>query len=210
MYIKKLKLFSLLLIACTLISCSNSTTSTTEQINEQIGKSAFDRTLDAYEITSKKELNSIAKYDALNLYREYDSNGREALFYRKNEEYIYKHLNNKLYNQTILYNIGDYLKININKIGTNKDFNNFDDILLAYKTVNISPKLEVLYNDVMLKINYNKKFDIYGKIIIKNKNLSKEDQEFFKEYAKSFKDRLIYNDDVIIIKFNISDDNDRI
>ncbi|MBF0713607.1 hypothetical protein HZY83_02790 [Gemella sp. GH3] len=208
MYTKKLKLLTLMLTALFVIGCANTKDDKMEKINEQIGSSAFDRTMDSYEITSKKELNSIKKYDAINLYQEHSSNEREHLFYRKNEDYIYKHIGDKLYNQKILYNVGDFVKIDINKVSTSNDFTNFDNILLVYKTVNISPKLDVLYNDVSLKINDNKKFDIYGKIIIKNKNLSEEEKQFFEEYAKVFKDRMIYNDSIIVMKFNVSDDNE--
>lgn len=207
----KLKLpiiFSLLLLTTLSLTACTANTEISPSVSELTYNSLYDKTLDSYEITNKKELHSISKYDTINLYKEQSELGyKESLIYHKADDFIYKHSTEKLYNEKTRYTLGDLVKIDINKISTSNNFSNFDNILLAYATVNIHPKLNVLHNDIILAKNNDNKFYIYGKLIIKNSELTDTDKNFFRQYAETYKNRVTYNDDVIIVKFNMDADH---
>ena len=192
-------------ISLILSGCNSRSKIDKEEINDLIYNSDIRKTMDSYEINNKREISALAENDKYFYSRNFrDTNLKEnvqELMYHKENERI---RGDKLYIQKLRYSLGELIQIDVNKVAKTNDFNNFDNIILAYPTVNISPKIEVLHNGVIQVLNQSNEFDIYGELLVKN-NLEGKDKEFFIEYSKLHPDRVTYKDDVISIRFNMSD-----
>lgn len=183
-------LFCLLMFAVLLQGCNNSTNQNKnfeETVNNLIINTEFDKKLAEYEVKDQYERDFIEKiYNA-------ETNNVDFVYKKENENIKDK----AFHNQITTYKIADIIKLDINTINVDDKKN-----VLSYINMYISPKVEVLYNDIKLVTNIEDKQAIYGTIIIKNKNLSEEEKAFFKKYSEQFNKKIKYDAEHITILFN--------
>ena len=125
------------------------------------------------------------------------------LFYENTKVDFHKE-KNSLFKKVLRSNIANLVRIDINIISISEKNDNIDNILFAYTTNYINPKLEVVYFNVDLMKNDNNKFELYGEIKLKNVNLDDKELNFLKEYSKLYPNVVKFEGDNIIINYHKS------
>ncbi|ERK56411.1 hypothetical protein HMPREF1983_01372 [Gemella bergeri ATCC 700627] len=183
----KIFFIAILLITISITGCAN-------KKNQSNNKTSEDKTNELIGNTKVYNIEQIEKIkDTEELF----------LIKLKTSKDINSHFN-ELYKQKIIYENADLIKVTINIISKDEKIK---EIIYSNIDIQIHPKLEILKNDVKMVKNNESKIDIYGEIMIKNKNLEEYEKKYFEDYSNSYPDRIKYTNDYINIKFNKGDDN---
>ena len=199
---KFLSLLTALVLVFSLVGCTKQEKKDAD-INDLLANTYFLKDIKEEKISNDKEITYLKNLKENNrLYKDIvtkDSDSKKSnfnpLFFGDDnftfakDNYSKKIIESKVY---------DLLKFDITIIYNPNDKN----IFLAYLTKYINPKLDVVYDDSILVKNNNDKFDVFGKIIFKDTNLSKEDKDFFKYYKEKYPNVVNVEDNFITIIFN--------
>ena len=210
-----LSLFSIIFVLGGIIGCSNKkeTKSTESDVSEFFNNTFFEKELDTNKlneaeisdilmIKEKIKLYKLATYTAADI-KPSDRNEYIPLFYENKKINLNKE-KDSLFKKVLRSNIANLVRIDINIISISEKNDNIDNILFAYTTNYINPKLEVVYFNVDLMKNDNNKFELYSEIKLKNVNLDDKELNFLKEYSKLYPNVVKFEGDNIIINYHKS------
>lgn len=210
-----LSLFSVVFIVGGIVGCSNKkeSKSSDNSTSEFFNNTFFDKELDTnklneaeitdvLKIKEKIKLYKLATYTADDI-KPSDRNEYIPLFY-ENKKINFNKEKDSLFKKVLRSNIANLVRIDINIISISEKYDNIDNILFAYTTNYINPKLEVVYFNVDLMKNDNNKFELYGEIKLKNVNLDDKELNFLKEYSKLYPNVVKFEGDNIIINYHKS------
>lgn len=206
-----LSLFSVIFIVGGIVGCSNKkeSKSSDNSTSEFFNNTFFDKELDTNKLNEAEITDVLKIKEKIRLYKmvtyytpdNIESNNKNEyipLFY-ENTKVDFHEEKNSLFRKILRSNIANLVKIDINIISISEKYDNIDNILFAYTTNYVNPKLEVVYFNVDLMKNDNNKFELYGEIKLKNVNLDDKELNFLKEYSELYPNVVKFEGDNIII-----------